>query len=87
MLSAIPKGILKASSFSSRRTFTAAASTIKTKQYPPSERKIKREKRKEERLNLAKQYEKLDEEANKSSFEKKWKYNLSLYLLLYSPRT
>lgn len=79
MLSIVSKNLTKTAVFSNGRTFAAAALGIKSKQYPPSERKLRREKRKEERAQLVQHYQKLDEEANQSSFEKKWDYRLSLY--------
>lgn len=85
MLSTVSKNLTRTAAISSMRAFATAGTPIKTKQYPPSERKLKREKRKEERAQLVQHYKQLDEEAEKSSFEKKWNCRLSLYPILEYP--
>ena len=82
MLSFVMSNLQKRVVYSSIRSFSTTASVIKTKQYPPSERKLRREKRKEERAQLVQHYKQLDEEAEKSAFEKKWNCRLSLFLFL-----
>lgn len=85
MFSVVTKNLTRTVAFTSTRAFTATATTLKTKQYPPSERKLKREKRKEERAQLVQHYKQLDEEADKSAFEKKWNCRLSLFQIHHSP--
>ena len=64
------------------RAFSAMASgqkpTRPLKEYPPSERKIKRNNEKKARDEQIASYRKLDEEAAKSGLETPWKYRLSL---------
>lgn len=79
MLSIITKNVSRTVAFTSVRSFAVASITPKPNKYPTSERKLRREKRKEERAQLVQQYKQLDEEAEKSAFEKKWNYRLSLY--------
>lgn len=64
------------------RVFSAMASGQKpahaSKEFPPSERKIKRNNEKKAREEQIAYYKKLDEEAAKSGLETPWKYRLSL---------
>ena len=82
MISLVNRGVTRTLLESSFRSFSVVAGSTKSRHrhgdYPPSERKIKRNQRKEERRKLVEHYKLLDEEANKSSCEKKWCCKLSL---------
>ena len=64
------------------RVFSAMVSGQKpahaSKEFPPSERKIKRNNEKKAREEQIAYYKKLDEEAAKAGLETPWKYRLSL---------
>ena len=82
MISLVNRGITRTFLDSTVRSFSVVAGSTKSRhrhgEYPPSERKIKRNQRKEERRKLVEHYKLLDEEAIKSNFEKKWCCKFSL---------
>lgn len=82
MISLVNRGITRTFLDSTVRSFSVVAGSTKSRhrhgEYPPSERKIKRNQRKEERRMLVEHYKLLDEEAIKSNFEKKWCCKFSL---------
>lgn len=82
MLAIVNRNIARDALITQMRAFSVVTGSRKPKhrhgEYPPSERKIRRNQKKEERRKLAEHYKQLDEEANNSEFEKKWCCKLSL---------